>query len=81
MVCLAIAVNLMPIFLTTLRVDLGGRAGLTGEQLGRINRPHLCRPRWEAAAPSVSRRREAGAETAERPAYYFPGWSRGLPGR
>ncbi len=37
MVCLAIAVNLMPIFLTTLRVDLGGRAGLTGEQLGRIS--------------------------------------------
>ena len=37
MVCLAIAVNLMPIFLTTLRVDLGGSAGLTGEQLGRIN--------------------------------------------
>ena len=37
MVCLAMAVNLMPIFLTTLRVDLGGRAGLTGEQLGRIS--------------------------------------------
>src|SRR5437870_2972029 len=37
MVCLAIAVNLMPIFLTTLRLDLGGRAGLTGEQLGRIS--------------------------------------------
>ena len=37
MVCLAIAVNLMPIFLTTLRVDLGGRTGLTGEQLGRIS--------------------------------------------
>lgn len=37
MVCLAIAVNLLPIFLTTLRVDLGGRAGLTGEQLGRIS--------------------------------------------
>ena len=37
MVCLAIAVNLMPIFLTTLRVDLGGRAGLTDEQLGRIS--------------------------------------------
>jgi fucose permease len=37
MVCLAIAVNLMPIFLTSLRVDLGGRAGLTGEQLGRIS--------------------------------------------
>lgn len=37
MVCLAITVNLMPIFLTTLRVDLGGRAGLTGEQLGRIS--------------------------------------------
>jgi MFS family permease len=27
----------MPIFLTTLRMDLGGRAGLTGEQLGRIS--------------------------------------------
>ena len=27
----------MPIFLTTLRVDLGGRAGLTGEQLGRLS--------------------------------------------
>jgi fucose permease len=37
MVCLAIVVNLMPIFLTTLRVDLGGRAGLTGEQLGRVS--------------------------------------------
>jgi len=37
MVCLAIAVNLMPISLTTLRVDLGGRAGRTGEQLGRIS--------------------------------------------
>jgi len=37
MVCLAIAVNLMPILLTTLRVDLGGRAGLSGEQLGRIS--------------------------------------------
>ena len=37
MVCLAVAVNLMPIFLTTLRLDLGGRAGLTGEQLGRIS--------------------------------------------
>jgi MFS family permease len=37
MVCLAIAVNLMPIFLPTLWVDLGGRAGRTGEQLGRIS--------------------------------------------
>jgi len=37
MVCLAIAVNLMPVFLTTVRVDLGGRAGLTDEQLGRIS--------------------------------------------
>lgn len=36
MVCLAIAVNLMPIFLTTLRVERGGRGGLSGEQLGRI---------------------------------------------
>src|SRR5436305_12725743 len=37
MVCLAIAVNLMPVFLTTVRVELGGRAGLTDEQLGRIS--------------------------------------------
>ncbi len=37
MISLAIAVNLIPIFLTTLRVDLGGTAGLTGEQLGRIS--------------------------------------------
>jgi fucose permease len=37
MVCLAIAVNLMPIFLTTLRVEVGGRTGLSGEQLGRIS--------------------------------------------
>jgi len=37
MVCLAMAVNLMPIFLTTLRVELGGSAGLSGEQLGRIS--------------------------------------------
>jgi len=29
MVCLAIAVNLMPIFLTTVQVDLGGKAVLT----------------------------------------------------
>jgi fucose permease len=37
MVCLAIAVNLMPIFLTTVQVDLGGNAVLTHEQLGRIS--------------------------------------------
>jgi MFS family permease len=37
MVCLAIAVNLMPIFLTTVQVDLGGKAVLTHEQLGRIS--------------------------------------------
>lgn len=36
MVCLAIAVNLIPVFLTTLSVELGGREGLTHEQLGRI---------------------------------------------
>src|SRR5437667_8298147 len=35
--CRGIAENLMPILLTTLRVDLGGRAGLTGEQLGRVS--------------------------------------------
>jgi MFS family permease len=37
MVCLAIAVNLMPTFLTTVQVDLGGKAVLTHEQLGRIS--------------------------------------------
>ena|ERR1700756_851039 len=37
MLCLAIAVNLMPILLTTVRVDLGGKAVLTDEQLGRIS--------------------------------------------
>lgn len=36
MVSLAIAVNLMPVFLTTLRVDLGGAHELSNEQLGRI---------------------------------------------
>ena len=36
MMCLAIAVNLVPVFLTTLRVDLGGAVGLTNEQLGRL---------------------------------------------
>lgn len=35
--CLAIAVNLIPLLLTTLRVDLGGSIGLTDEQLGRIS--------------------------------------------
>lgn len=33
--CLAIAVNLMPIFLATPRVGLGGSAGLSGEPFGR----------------------------------------------
>ena len=36
MMCLAIAVNLIPVFLTTLALDLGGEGGLTKEQLGRI---------------------------------------------
>lgn len=36
MMCLAIAINLLPVFLTTLSHDLGGAAGLTDEQLGRI---------------------------------------------
>jgi fucose permease len=36
MMSLAIAVNLLPVFLTTLQVDLGGARGLTNEQLGRI---------------------------------------------
>ncbi len=36
MVALAMAVNLTPIFLTTFGCELGGVAGLTNEQLGRI---------------------------------------------
>ena len=36
MVSAAIALNLIPVFLTTLSVDLGGPDGLTSEQLGRI---------------------------------------------
>ena len=36
MMCLAIGLNLLPVFLTTLGVDLGGEAGLTNEQLGRL---------------------------------------------
>ena len=36
MMALAIAVNLAPVFLTTLSHDLGGASGLTKEQLGRI---------------------------------------------
>ena len=36
MMSLAVAVNLMPVFLTTLRADLGGAVPLSNEQLGRI---------------------------------------------
>jgi fucose permease len=36
MACLAIGLNLVPVFLTTLSADLGGSGGLTNEQLGRI---------------------------------------------
>jgi fucose permease len=36
MMCLAIAINLLPVFLTSLSADLGGTAGLTNEQLGRL---------------------------------------------
>ena len=36
MMCLAIGVNLIPVFLTTLSGDLGGAQGLSKEQLGRI---------------------------------------------
>ncbi|HUT37636.1 MAG TPA: MFS transporter [Planctomycetota bacterium] len=36
MVCLAVAVNLPPVLLTTLSHAVGGEAGLTNEQLGRI---------------------------------------------
>ena len=37
MTCLAIAVNLVPIYLTTFSETFGGAAGLTEEQLGRIS--------------------------------------------
>ena len=36
MMVLAIAVNLLPVFLTTIAVDLGRGAPLSAEQLGRI---------------------------------------------
>jgi fucose permease len=36
MMVLAIAVNLLPVFLTTIAVDLGGSTPLSAEQLGRI---------------------------------------------
>jgi fucose permease len=36
MMCLAIALNLLPVFMTTLSLDLGGAGGLTNEQLGRL---------------------------------------------
>ena len=36
MMILAIGLNLLPVFLTTLRTEYGGVAGLTGEQLGRL---------------------------------------------
>ncbi len=36
MMCLAICVNLPPVFLTTFSETFGGQGGLTGEQLGRI---------------------------------------------
>jgi fucose permease len=36
MMCLAIGLNLLPVFLTTLCATYGGAAGLTQEQLGRL---------------------------------------------
>lgn len=36
MVALSVAINLLPVFFTTLQRNLGGEAGLTDEQLGRI---------------------------------------------
>lgn len=36
MMCVAVAANLPPVFLTTLSTDIGGPGGLTLEQLGRI---------------------------------------------
>jgi fucose permease len=36
MMCLAITLNFLPVFLTTLSIDLGGAGGLTHEQLGRL---------------------------------------------
>ena len=42
MMVLAIGVNLLPIFLTTLAVDLGKGTPLTAEQLGRIGAVTFC---------------------------------------
>ena len=36
MMCLAISLNLLPVLLTTLSLELGGPGGLTNEQLGRL---------------------------------------------
>ena len=36
MMCVAVAVNLQPVLLTTLGLEFGGRTGLTNEQLGAI---------------------------------------------
>ncbi len=36
MMCLAIGLNLLPVFLTTLSEVYGGAAGLSGERLGRL---------------------------------------------
>jgi fucose permease len=36
MMCLAVAINLLPVFLTTLSHEFGGVQGLTNEQLGRL---------------------------------------------
>ena len=36
MMSLAIGLNLLPVFLTTLSATYGGADGLTGEQLGRL---------------------------------------------
>jgi fucose permease len=36
MITLSIGINLLPVFLTTLKVDLGGATALTNEQLGRL---------------------------------------------
>ncbi|MCX6984959.1 MAG: MFS transporter [Lentisphaerae bacterium] len=36
MMCMAIAINLLPVFLTTISHEFGGVQGLTNEQLGRL---------------------------------------------
>ena len=59
MMVLAIGVNLLPVFLTTLASDLGRGAPLSAEQLGRIGAVTFCGVVGESWSPG--RWRIAGA--------------------